>query len=128
MGIVVQVRCTPIDFRREIINAYYQILTVENSEYAQFKCTNIDYDLVLQFRLTLKKHDKAFQDWILKQQCRERAGQANELGAQTHGQQGAWESTLVANPDYVFLQPCTEADEEAEGNEDDNGVGLSGMS
>ncbi|KAL3518621.1 hypothetical protein ACH5RR_021210 [Cinchona calisaya] len=46
-GTVVQFRKRLVNFSREIINAYYQISNIADSEYAIFKCFDINYDMLL---------------------------------------------------------------------------------
>ncbi|KAL3519848.1 hypothetical protein ACH5RR_017997 [Cinchona calisaya] len=44
---VVQVRKRSVNFSREVINSYYQISNIEESEYAIFKRSDINYDVLL---------------------------------------------------------------------------------
>ncbi|KAL3519867.1 hypothetical protein ACH5RR_018030 [Cinchona calisaya] len=44
---VVQVRKRSVNFSREVINSYYQISNIEESEYAIFKHSDINYDVLL---------------------------------------------------------------------------------
>ncbi|KAL3533621.1 hypothetical protein ACH5RR_007142 [Cinchona calisaya] len=137
-GTIVQVRKRYINFSREVINAYYQIPNIDESEHAIFK--RVDSNCVMLLRelcdphvpdgvtlcigskispdkpitgpwihLTLKKHDKFLQDLIAKQHPRAQEEQV-VLNSQNHGQQGTWELPPPAHPDYVFRRPRTEAD------------------
>ncbi|KAL3520378.1 hypothetical protein ACH5RR_018527, partial [Cinchona calisaya] len=47
-GIGVQVRRRPVNFIREIINDYYQVLNILDSELTILRRSNIDYDLLLR--------------------------------------------------------------------------------
>ncbi|KAL3509252.1 hypothetical protein ACH5RR_028653 [Cinchona calisaya] len=194
-GTIVQVRKRLVNFSREVINAYYWIPNIDESEHAIFKRSDINYDMLLRelydphvpdgmakwefyptgehkqflktwlspyalvwyhfltsrilpithltkvtrdravllyvlvkggtlcigskispekpitgpwIRLTLKKHDKSFQDLIAKQQPRAQEEQV-VLNSQNHGQQGTWELPPPAHPAYVFRRPQPDA-------------------
>ncbi|KAL3513379.1 hypothetical protein ACH5RR_026096 [Cinchona calisaya] len=47
-GTVVQIRKSSVNFSRVVINAYYQILNINESEHAIFKRSDINYDMLLR--------------------------------------------------------------------------------
>ncbi|KAL3513041.1 hypothetical protein ACH5RR_025758 [Cinchona calisaya] len=70
IGTIVQVRKQLVNFSREIINAYYQILNIANSVTLRTG-SQISPDKPITgpwIRLTLKKHDKSLQDVLAKHQ------------------------------------------------------------